>query len=102
VNSKNFTKASRSPFTEAREQAQALAQDILLHLAGDHEEMGRFLTETGFDPVDLRRATQEQGFAGLMLDYLCSHEALLLAYAGTCGRDPAAIDTLRLRLAGHP
>lgn len=101
VNSKNFSKSSRSAVSSPRERAKAFALDALLHLANDEEEMGRFLTETGFDPADLRKITNDPGFAGAMLDYLCSHESLLMAFAGAQAVDPAAIENARQYLAQH-
>jgi hypothetical protein len=102
VNSKNFSKSSRPPFTGARERAKALALDALLYIANDQEQLGHFLGETGFDPADLRRTSLEPGFAGAMLDYLCSNEALLIAFAREQGLDPNAVDAARQLLAHHP
>ncbi len=76
--------------------------DALLYLANDEAEMGRFLGETGFDPADLRRMTNDPGFAGAMLDYLCSHESLLVAFAAAQRVDPAAIENARQSLAANP
>ena len=64
--------------------------------------MGRFLGETGFDPTDLRKMAEDPGFAGAMLDYLCSHESLLMAFADSQGTDPSAIENARQFLAQHP
>jgi hypothetical protein len=64
VNSKNFSKSSRSAVPSPRERAKAFALDALLYLANDEEEMGRFLAETGFDPADLRKIANDPGFAG--------------------------------------
>lgn len=61
--------------------------------------MGRFLAETGFDPADLRRMTNDPGFTGAMLDYLCSHESLLRAFAAAQSVDPAAVENARQYLA---
>jgi Protein of unknown function (DUF3572) len=101
VNSKNFSKSSRSAAPSPRERAKAFALEALLYLANDEGEMGRFLTETGFDPADLRKITNDPGFAGAMLDYLCSHESLLMAFAGAQALDPAAIENARQYLAEH-
>ena len=101
VNSKNFSKSNRSAVPSPRERAKAFALDALLYLANDEEEMGRFLAETGFDPADLRKIANDPGFAGAMLDYLCSHESLLMAFAGAQAVDPAAIENARQYLAQH-
>ncbi|MBV8767147.1 MAG: DUF3572 domain-containing protein [Hyphomicrobiales bacterium] len=97
VNSKNFMKSNRHPLPPPRQRAQAYALDALIYLAKDEEEMGRFLGETGFDPTDLRKMAEDPGFAGAMLDYLCSHESLLMAFArftrdrSLCNRECAAV-----------
>jgi hypothetical protein len=101
VNSKNFSKSSRSGVPEPHERAAAFALDALVYLADDAEEMGRFLAETGFDPADLRKLTNDPGFAGAMLDYLCSHESLLMAFAAAQAVDPVAIENARQYL-GRP
>ena len=101
VNSKNFSKSSRSAVPSPRERAKAFALDALLYLANDEEEMGRFLAETGFDPADLRKIANDPGFAGAMLDYLCSNEALLIAFAHQQGLDPNAVEAARQLLAHH-
>jgi hypothetical protein len=99
VNSKNFSKSSRLRFTDAGGQAKALALDAFLYIAKDQEHLARFLGETGFDPADLRRTAHEPGFAAAMLDYLCSNETLLVAFAAEHGTAPSAIDALRQLLA---
>ncbi|MFI4996409.1 MAG: DUF3572 domain-containing protein [Hyphomicrobiales bacterium] len=99
VNSKNFSKSSRLPFTEAGERARALALDALLYLAEDKDRLSHFLGETGLDPADLRSAAQDPAFASAMLDYLCSNESLLVAFASSHGIDPSAVDGARQRLA---
>jgi hypothetical protein len=94
VNSKNFSKSSRSGVPEPHERAAAFALDALVYLANDAEE-------TGFDPADLRKLTNDPGFAGAMLDYLCSHESLLMAFAAAQAVDPVAIENARQYL-GRP
>jgi hypothetical protein len=101
VNSKNFSKSSQSPSTKAFERARALSVDALVYLANDPEHLGEFLAETGFDPADLRRTAQEPGFAGAMLDYLCSNEALLVAFARNQGLDPNVVEAARQYLVHH-
>jgi len=102
VNSKNFSKSSRSALTASFENAKAFALDALMYLAENEEEMARFLTETGFDPADLRRMTSDPGFVAAMLDYLCSHESLLVAFGRAHAIDPVAVESARQFLAQHP
>ncbi|MBV9114483.1 MAG: DUF3572 domain-containing protein [Hyphomicrobiales bacterium] len=76
-----------------------MALDALMYLANHEEEMDRFLAETGSDPADLRKMTNDSGFVAAMLDYLCSHESLLVAFAAAQAVDPVAIETARQFLA---
>jgi hypothetical protein len=99
VNSKNFSKSSRPPFISEYERAKTLALDALVYIANDQEQLVHFLGETGFDAADLRRTAQEPGFASAMLDYLCSNEGLLMAFARQQGLDPNAVDAARQFLA---
>ena len=100
MNSKKFSKSSRFALDRSQERAKELALAALLHLSADTELIGEFLAETGFAPSDLRRAVDEPGFASVMLDYLCSHEALLLAFAAAQGIDPSEPEAARQFLAG--
>jgi Protein of unknown function (DUF3572) len=99
VNSKKFSKSSRIALHRSEDRAKELALAALTHLANDGEEMAKFLAETGFNPSDLRRTIAEPGFAGVMLDYLCSNESLLLAFASAHGIDPSEPETARQFLA---
>jgi hypothetical protein len=99
VNSKNFSKSSRFRLTKPAERAKELALDALLFLTEDEERLENFLRETGFAPSDLRRAMGESGFAGVMLDYLCSDESLLIAFAAAKGIDPQEPEAARQFLA---
>jgi Protein of unknown function (DUF3572) len=101
VNSKNFMKSSQPSLAKPHERANAFALDALIFIANDEEEMSRFLAETGFDPTDLRTMTHDPGFAGAMLDYLCSKESLLMAFAEARGVDPSAVEHARQYLANH-
>ena len=95
MNSKNFSKSSRFAFTNPEERASELAISALMHIVKDEELTANFLSETGFDVADLRKTLQEPGFAAIMLDYLCSHESLLLAFAAEQGIDPTEPEAAR-------
>jgi hypothetical protein len=99
VNSKKFSKSSRFPLSDPKQRARELALDALLYLTKDQELMADFLAETGFAASDLRRHAGEPGFAGAMLDYLCSHESLLVAFAADRGIDPMMPEAARQYLA---
>jgi Protein of unknown function (DUF3572) len=83
----------------AREAAQALAIEVLSFLAADPASLERFMSLSGLDVGDLRRAAAEPGFFAGVLDFLSSDETLLLAFAANAGRDPAAIEQARRILA---
>jgi len=83
----------------AHESAQALAIEVLAYLAADPTSFERFMSLSGLDVGDLRRAAAEPGFFVGVLDFLSSDEALLLSFAANAGRDPAAIERARRVLA---
>jgi hypothetical protein len=65
----------------ARPQAEALAVQALVWMAGDADLIGRFLAMTGAGPADLRARAGEPEFLGFVLDFLLSDEAALIAFA---------------------
>ncbi len=69
------------PESMARPQAEALAVQALVWMAGDAELVGRFLAATGAGPADLRARATEPEFLGFVLDFLLSNEAALVAFA---------------------
>jgi hypothetical protein len=94
-----FGGKSQEPGESARESAQALAIEVLAYLASDPTSLERFMSLSGLDVGDLRRAAAEPGFFIGVLDFLSSDEALLLSFAANAGRDPAAILRARQILA---
>ncbi len=69
------------PEPMARPQAEALAVQALVWMAGDAGLVGRFLAATGAGPADLRARAAEPEFLGFVLDFLLSDEAALVAFA---------------------
>lgn len=49
-------------------------------IAGDAEQISRFLALTGADVSDLRAAAAEPGFLAGVLDFVMGHEPTLLAF----------------------
>ncbi|HEY0566599.1 MAG TPA: DUF3572 domain-containing protein [Xanthobacteraceae bacterium] len=82
--------------------AEQFAIQALGFLAGDPEELGRFLALTGIEPTEIRTAAQQPGFLAGVLDYICAHEPLLLAFARDGGFDPSDIARAREAIAGPP
>jgi hypothetical protein len=78
-----------------RTGAEEIAIAALAFIANDAEQLGRFLTLSGLDPGDLRRAAAEPGFLLGVLDYLASDERLLLAFAADAGLDPTRVEQAR-------
>ena len=79
-----------------------LSASVLVFLGADDERFDRFLGTTGLSVTDLREVSRSEGFAESLLDYLCSDEPLLRAYAQDSGHDPAEIEAVRTSLAPHP
>ncbi len=69
------------PEPMARPQAEALAVQALVWMAGDADLVGRFLAASGAGPADLRARAAEPEFLGFVLDFLLAEEAALIAFA---------------------
>lgn len=82
-----------------RERAEALAIEVLAHVANEPETLERFLSLSGLAPQTLRAAAAEPGFLAGVLDFLAGDEALLLAFAANAGHDPAEIARARAALS---
>src|SRR5436305_3934395 len=84
-----------------KDAAAALAVDALGFIAGDAEQLGRFLALSGIGPDSLRAAAREPNFLLGVLDHVTGDEALLVAFAGHGGIDPAEVARARDVLAGR-
>jgi len=83
-----------------KDAAVALAIDALGFIAGEPEQLGRFLALSGIGPDSLRAAAREPNFLLGVLDHVAGDEALLVAFAGHSGIDPAEVARARDVLAG--
>ena len=83
-----------------RSDAEAMAIRALGFLASDPEELGRFLALTGIEPGQIREAAQEPRFLAGVLEYICAHQPLLLAFARESGLHPPEIERGLEALAG--
>jgi hypothetical protein len=96
-------KLSRLPMRSRRRfghpEAEALAVQALAYLAADQSRLARFLALTGLDPGTIRAAAGSPGFLGAVLDYVASHEALLVDLAREIGVEPETMITAREILA---
>ena len=84
----------------SRNWAEALAIEALGFLAADPERLEPFLSLSGLDIGNLRRAAAEPSFLVAILDHLASDESLLLAFAANAGLDPMDIAKARQILGG--
>lgn len=85
-----------------REGAEEIAISALGYLASDPERIEVFLTVSGIDPGSLREAAGQPGFAAGVLEYVCSDERTLLAFAADSGLAPERIVQAQQVLAGPP
>ena len=88
------------PQPMARPQAEALAVQALVWMAGDADLVGRFLAATGAEPADLRARAAEPEFLGFVLDFLLADEAALVAFAAAERIPPEAPMRARAALPG--
>lgn len=77
------------------ESAELLAIRALQYLAGDTEQLARFLALTGMAPEDLRDAADSSAFLSGVLDFFMGEEATLLSFATSARCDPADIAIAR-------
>jgi hypothetical protein len=83
-----------------REAARELAIVALGFIAGDPDELSRFLALTGIDAGSIRIAAEEPGFLGGVLAYISGNERTLLAFAAHAGVAPEEIEKAKLVLTG--
>jgi hypothetical protein len=85
-----------------QQAAEALAIQALTYIAGDGEQLGRFLAVTGIGPTEIRAASREPGFLAGVLQYLASDEALAAAFAAETQCRPEDIANANVALGGEP
>jgi Protein of unknown function (DUF3572) len=77
------------------EKAEILALEALAWLAGQPDGIDRFLTVSGLDAADLRRAVGDRDLLGSVLDFLLANEPLLLEFCQDGSILPKAIHMAR-------
>ncbi|MFT3986436.1 DUF3572 domain-containing protein [Aestuariivirga sp.] len=85
-----------------RSDAETIALKALGFIAADSERISRFLSLSGVDPSDIRRAAQNPAFLAGILDYLRGDQSLLLEFSSGENMDPARIDAAAYVLSGTP
>jgi hypothetical protein len=84
------------------DDAQALAINSLVFLAGDDELLSRFLALTGITADQIRSAASEPGFLAGVLQFYLAHEPTLMRYCEATETDPALFqEALRLLPGGQ-
>jgi uncharacterized protein DUF3572 len=92
---------NRNPDRNGRDDAaRELAIAALGFIAGDPEQLNRFLALSGIDPGAIRAAAGEPGFLAGVLAYISGHERTLMAFAAHAGIAPEQIERARQVLAG--
>ena len=76
----------------------ATALQALGWVLGDGERAERFLALTGLTPDELRVGLGDPAVQGAVLEFLCGHEADLIAAADALGLAPAVLAATRERL----
>jgi hypothetical protein len=82
----------------SRESAEMLAIDALSWIAGEPEQLGRFLALAGIGPGTLRKAAADPAFLAGVLDFLLGHEPTILAFAAARGIKPVEVAEARRTL----
>lgn len=82
------------------ETAQMLAIQVLSWLAGQPDQIGAFMAQSGLDPAELRGRASEPEFLASVLDFLLADEPTLLAFCHDAGVAPTAPLQARAALPG--
>jgi Protein of unknown function (DUF3572) len=90
----------KKPVAVTPKLAESLAIQALTFIAAEPERLGRFLALTGIGPADIRTAARESQFLAGVLEHVTGDEALLVAFAGETGIDPAVVVHARAVLGG--
>jgi len=82
------------------ETAEILAFEALGWLAGEPEELQKFLNLSGLDVAALRNAAGSPEMNVAILDYLLAHEELLLRFCDAAEAKPKDLHLARHVLGG--
>jgi uncharacterized protein DUF3572 len=85
-----------------REGAENVAVQALAYLAGEPEQLARFLALTGIGPQAIRTAARDPQFLAGVLDFLVGDERLLIAFARHIQLKPEAVMRAQTVLSGTP
>jgi hypothetical protein len=82
--------------------SQMIAIKGLQYLAGDEEQLGRFLALTGCDPSDLRDNAGSSEFLTGILEFFMGNEPTLLAFCSRYSINPEDISIAQHVLGAKP
>lgn len=88
--------------TMSAETASDIAVSGLQFIAGDTEQLSRFISLTGMEPEQMRAMASTPAFLEAILDYFMGHEPTLLSFAASAGIDPQDVVNAKAALAPHP
>src|SRR5262249_62094472 len=88
------------PDLAGRQRAEALAVQALGYIAGEPEQLGRFLALSGLGPDTIRTAARDPQFLAGVLDYLPGDERLLTAFASPARVTPQQVMQAHGMLSG--
>jgi len=71
--------------------ATSIAISGLQFIAGDEEQISRFVALTGITPDEMREAAGSTGFLVAVLEFFMGDEPTLLAFAASNNMDPSDI-----------
>jgi hypothetical protein len=76
---------------------EVLGVQALVFLASRPEDLGGFLAISGLGPESLRASAQEPAFLQSVVEYICQHEEMLLAFSNFLSTPAETIDGVRAR-----
>lgn len=85
---------------QASATAQAIGIKAITFLAGNEDDLLRFVGQSGLDPADLRARAGEPDVLAAVLEYLLSGDALLVAFCDAEGLKPADVHRAHHQLCG--
>ncbi|WP_025899814.1 DUF3572 domain-containing protein [Sneathiella glossodoripedis] len=78
-----------------QEQADIISLKAVTYLLSDEKRISWLLGETGLDVTSLRQSPDNPEILAGILDFLLSHENILVDFAQNCDVDPSIIYKIR-------
>ncbi len=80
------------------ETASNIAISGLQFIAGDSEQLARFIALTGITPDDMRAMAQSPEFLVAVLDFFLGNEPTLIAFAASANLEPTELQKAKFAL----